>query len=887
MAYVSKTWVDRQTEFPNRRTLVHQDTTEEQVIVGRNEGTVYVEGDAFSAQNMNNLESRINAGITAVARTDEYASLETESKTIVGAINELSADKNLAEEYDFTQTYAVGDYVIEGTQLYKCIEPVESPEAFDPDKWEAVLITDEMGSSAGAVIDDTTIDTDKTWSSSKIDGELGDKQGVLTAGTGISISAQNVISATGGGGSADIIKTVSGAVATITDGADNLPVKDLVAQIVPQQSGTGDPSPSNVRPISGWTGCEVTRCGKNMISDIQQGGINGTTGEDMSSTNRVRTGFIKVNPSTQYTVAVNSTNTNLVCYHLLEYTEENSSSFIDSTSINQATKTFTTRATTKYIRFTARDTTSIDITPTDLAKWQLELGSTATTYEPYNGTTYSVTWQTEAGTVYGGTIDLTTGVLTVTHGLVTLDGTETGWSANTPNAGFIRTINEMKSGNAQTGYCDRFATISNNGSFGVRFGGNNQITYFNHITDNVSGITTLDDWKAWLDNNPTTLVYPLATPQTYQLTPTEVKTILGTMNIFADTGNISVEYPTKTVTDIASVLIDDTSTASNVTWSAQKISQSGGGGASIDDTTTALDKTWSSSKISSELSGKQNTLTAGTGISISNDVISATGGGGASALDDLTDVDITTPSNGDVLKYNATAQKWENGVGGGGSQSYARNLIIAGDDLRVPVAPLGSSSSHFSPNHGFLIDNNTTNSITFYFGGGGIDTTKTYTLRMQISINGTVYFKKIENITWEPQYGVTFELGGVTFTIMVLSLNSTSIVMTNISSSTSGNFLQAVSLVEENASELPFNGTDSRIVTELRGKLTYKDLTDTLTAGNTSLTISDDSITTSSTIDVYTDTFGINPTNVAVSTGSVVLTFAALQSDLGVKVRVS
>lgn len=313
----------------------------------------------------------------------------------------------------------------------------------------------------------------------------------------------------------------------------------------------------------------------------------------------------------------------------------------------------------------------------------------------------------------------------------------------------------------------------------------------------------------------------------------------------------------------------------------------GGGGAVIDDTTTALDKTWSSSKIDSELDDKQDTLTAGTGISIVNNVISATGGGGASALDDLTDVDITTPSNGDVLKYNATAQKWENGTGGGGSQSFARNLIIAGDDLRTPVAPLGSSSSHFSPNYGFLIDNNTTNSITFYFGGGGIDTTKTYTLRMQIFINGTVYFKKLENISQAPQYGVTFELGGVTFTIMVLSLYSTSIVMTNISSSTSGNFLQAVSLIEDNASELPFNGADSEIVTELRRKLTYKDLTDTLTAGNTSITISDSSITTNSTIDIYTDVFGVNPTSVSVSTGSVTLTFAALQADLGVKVRVS
>lgn len=37
-----------------------------------------------------------------------------------------------------------------------------------------------------------------------------------------------------------------------------------------------------------------------------------------------------------------------------------------------------------------------------------------------------------------------------------------------------------------------------------------------------------------------------------------------------------------------------------------------------------------------------------------------TGGGGASALDDLTDVDITTPADGNLLQYNGTSQEWEN-----------------------------------------------------------------------------------------------------------------------------------------------------------------------------------------------------------------------------------
>lgn len=67
----------------------------------------------------------------------------------------------------------------------------------------------------------------------------------------------------------------------------------------------------------------------------------------------------------------------------------------------------------------------------------------------------------------------------------------------------------------------------------------------------------------------------------------------------------------------------------------------------------------------------------------------------------------------------------------------------------------------------------------------------------------------------------------------------------------------------------------------------WTDVTGTLTAGQTSITLQDASIDTTSTLDFYTDTFGVNPTAVSVSTGSVTLTFEAQASNLGVKVRVS
>lgn len=58
-------------------------------------------------------------------------------------------NQNIAEEYDDTATYAVGDYVIYDGLLYKCDTAVTTAETFDPTKWTHVVVTDEMGSGGG------------------------------------------------------------------------------------------------------------------------------------------------------------------------------------------------------------------------------------------------------------------------------------------------------------------------------------------------------------------------------------------------------------------------------------------------------------------------------------------------------------------------------------------------------------------------------------------------------------------------------------------------------------------------------------------------------------------------------------------------------------------
>ena len=58
MAFVKRTWKDRISEYPNRRTI-NDGTVTKQVTVARDEGVITEAGDSFSATNMNDLEERI------------------------------------------------------------------------------------------------------------------------------------------------------------------------------------------------------------------------------------------------------------------------------------------------------------------------------------------------------------------------------------------------------------------------------------------------------------------------------------------------------------------------------------------------------------------------------------------------------------------------------------------------------------------------------------------------------------------------------------------------------------------------------------------------------------------------------------------------------------
>lgn len=71
------------------------------------------------------------------------------------------------------------------------------------------------------------------------------------------------------------------------------------------------------------------------------------------------------------------------------------------------------------------------------------------------------------------------------------------------------------------------------------------------------------------------------------------------------------------------------------------------------------------------------------------------------------------------------------------------------------------------------------------------------------------------------------------------------------------------------------------------GGESWTDITGTLTAGQTSITLTSSKIKLNSVIDIYTDVFGVTPQNMQLSSSSLTIKFKPQASDVGVMVRVS
>lgn len=132
---------------------------------------------------------------------------------------------NLADAYDETETYAVGDYVIYGGDLYKCTTAISTAEEWDSTHWTPCLITDEMGGGSGGstVTITPTLSTGTKIADFEIDGESGE----LYAPTGGGGSA-NVWSGTEAEYEAQASQIADGTIVIITDDSEELQFAESV-----------------------------------------------------------------------------------------------------------------------------------------------------------------------------------------------------------------------------------------------------------------------------------------------------------------------------------------------------------------------------------------------------------------------------------------------------------------------------------------------------------------------------------------------------------------------------------------------------------------------------------------------------------------------------------
>lgn len=340
-------------------------------------------------------------------------------------------------------------------------------------------------------------------------------------------------------------------------------IQQMLCTFTPTQE-SGSPSTSNVIPITGHTSINVYRTGKNIIS-------LGTKSFTLFSLYVLSE---PISPGTYtFSTSVTSSDTDDTTSHIAFFSTEDTSGTISAYNVNRGARSTVTVTLTKTCRSIAlyaasNYTKSVGDTAT-FSDIQLELGSTATSFESFTGDTYTVAFPNNQGTIYGGSLNLTTGVLTVTHSSYIADANNGLITSITlsSDTGKIRAWLGLSQSSSSQGYrtllcypnpplCNKlkFTDTDYSGHYTVSNGSvfdfGNATSYKNSVwywlpyggTDGVQG-TTANDIKEYLGRNPMTFVGALQTPFTVQLTTVQISTLLGQNVIWSDTnGSNTVKY---------------------------------------------------------------------------------------------------------------------------------------------------------------------------------------------------------------------------------------------------------------------------------------------------------------------------------------------------------
>ena len=326
---------------------------------------------------------------------------------------------------------------------------------------------------------------------------------------------------------------------------------------------------SNICPISGRTSATVTRTGKNLWNSYQisLSDNSGITATGENSLTIVNKGFQENLNHLDISSFVGKNKT--LSFKCKTVSKTNSTAYFyigGSTSLNIATAWVRVElgepgTTKEYTATVPANATSVRFGgwgwggEVELSDIQLSLGSTATAYEPYAGNTYTIQL---GDTVYGGTLDVTQGKLTVDRvaDTFTKDSTWYGFTTGSGNSSAVVQLSMYQNCKYVDGSASYNGAISSTGGeaqnywIGARqnetpaqgdmcfaYSSTGQLRF--HRLD-VASITDLASFKSAFPD--TTICYYLSTPIEITLTPTQIDMLLGENNLWADVGDSTLTY---------------------------------------------------------------------------------------------------------------------------------------------------------------------------------------------------------------------------------------------------------------------------------------------------------------------------------------------------------
>lgn len=368
----------------------------------------------------------------------------------------------------------------------------------------------------------------------------------------------------------------------------------VMSQIVPVQEGKGDPSPENVRPISGWNEATIWKSGENLVNqDLAKNGSIGTEG-----------GKLSINESATYGVYLScNVNGNIPFLTFLgEYdggasgrwkicfTDENNNLIPFTYTYNYpfgGTSTTFLDASGNSVKRLAvlsnfNGASKLWVCATDGRKTPPIITVVAgavpnVAYSKYSGESITLAF---GNVVYGGKLNWTTGELIIDWVKYIATGDENpglGQENQTVKRWYFAVpIPTLGNAGSSSIVCDKLKTLATSSQdlVGCLCTGSNLIS----VLLPKDTIPDSDAVKEWLKTNRPEFAYKTSKIETIQLATTEILALSGVNTLYTDTGDTVVsgrEDPSTTINALKKALSSTQSTADEMNEALEMILSGG------------------------------------------------------------------------------------------------------------------------------------------------------------------------------------------------------------------------------------------------------------------------------------------------------------------------